>query len=48
VSLPLIEVLIMSFWRRRQEYSAAMIGNFFITLTQIALMFAAVFLWFLG
>jgi len=25
-----------------------MIGNFFITLTQIALMFAAVFLWFFG
>jgi len=48
VSLPLIEVLIMSLWRRRQEYSAAMIGNFFITLTQIALMFAAVFLWFFG
>jgi hypothetical protein len=32
----------MSLWRRRQEYSAAVIGNFFITLAQIALVFAAV------
>jgi hypothetical protein len=38
----------MSLWRRRQEYSAAMIGNFFITLAQIGLMFAAVLLWFFG
>jgi len=38
----------MSLWHRRQEYSATMIGNFFITLAQIALTFAAVFLWFFG
>ena len=34
----------MSLWRHRQEYSAAMIGNFVITLAQIALVFAAVLL----
>lgn len=38
----------MSLWRRRQDYSDAMIGNFFITLAQIALTFAAVLLWFFG
>jgi len=45
---PLIEESIMTLWPRRQEYSNAMIGSIFITLTQIALMFAAVFLWFFG
>ena len=38
----------MSLWRHRQKYSNAMIGNFVITLAQIALTFAAVFLWFFG
>jgi hypothetical protein len=42
VNVPLIEVAIMSLWRRRQDYSAAMIGSFFITLAQIGLIFAAV------
>ena len=44
VSVPLIEVPIMSLWRRRQKYSAAMIGNFVITLAQVCLIFAAVLL----
>jgi len=39
---PLIEEPIMTLWPRRQEYSNAMIGSISITLTQIALMFAAV------
>jgi hypothetical protein len=38
----------MSLWRRRQDYSNAMIGSIFITLAQIGLMFAAVLLWFFG
>ena len=38
----------MSLWRRRQEYSDAVIGNFFITLAQVVLTFAAMFLWFFG
>jgi hypothetical protein len=38
----------MILWRQPQEYSDAMIGNFVITLAQIALTFAAVFLWFFG
>jgi hypothetical protein len=38
----------MSLWRRRQDYSDAMIGNFIITLAQIGLMFAAALLWFFG
>jgi len=37
----------MSFWRRRQEYSDT-IGNFFITVPQIALTFAVILLWFFG
>jgi hypothetical protein len=45
---PLIERPIMSLWRRRQDYSDAMIGNIFITLAQIALTCAIVFLWFFG
>jgi len=40
--MPLIKVLIMSLWRRRQDYSNAMIVSFFITLMQIGLIFAAV------
>lgn len=46
--VPLIEEPIMSLWRHRQEYSDAIIGNFFITLAQITLTFAAVYLWFFG
>jgi hypothetical protein len=38
----------MSLWHRRQDYSAAMIANFFITLAQIGLIFAAVLLWLFG
>ena len=38
----------MSLWRRRQDYSAAMIGGLFVTLAQIGLMFAAVLLWIFG
>ena len=38
----------MSLWRRRQEYSATIPGNVFITLAQIGLMFAAVILWLVG
>jgi hypothetical protein len=41
-------VLIMSLWRRRQDYSNAMIRDLFITLAQIALTFAVVLLWFFG
>jgi hypothetical protein len=48
VYLPLIEEPIMSLWRRRQDYSDAMIRDFFITLAQIALTFGAVLLWFFG
>jgi len=38
----------MSIWRHRQDYSDTVIVNFFITLAQIGLTFAAVFLWFFG
>jgi len=45
-NVPLIEVPIMSLWRRRQDYSNAMIGGIVITLAQIGLTFAVVLLWF--
>jgi hypothetical protein len=48
VSLPLIEVPIMSLWRHHQEYSDTAIRDIFLALTQIALVFAAVLLWFFG
>jgi hypothetical protein len=38
----------MSLWRRRQEYSDTAIRDIFLTMAQIALIFAAVFLWFFG
>jgi hypothetical protein len=38
----------MSLWRRRQDYSAAMIQGFFITLAQIALTCATILLFFYG
>lgn len=38
----------MSIWRHRQEYSVAAIRDIFLTLVQIALVFAAVILWFVG
>ena len=45
-NVPLVEVPIMSLWRRRQDYNNAMIGGIVITLAQIGLTFAAVLLWF--
>jgi hypothetical protein len=38
----------MTLWRHSQEFSNGMIVNFLITLAQIALIFSAVLLWFLG
>jgi len=45
-NVPLVEVSIMSLWRRRQDYNNAMVGGIVITLAQIGLTFAAVLLWF--
>ena len=45
-NVPLIEVPSMSLWRRRQDYSNAMIGGIVITLAQIGLTLAVVLLWF--
>jgi hypothetical protein len=46
--LPLIEVPIMSLWRRRQSYTGALIGDALALLVPIAATSAMILLWFFG
>jgi len=46
--LPLIEVPIMRFWRRRQDYSDTLKRDALALLVPIAATFAMILLWFFG